>query len=347
MTSPKKLTTDDFKNGGTTPILEPELEFGEGTQEVFCVRWAPDDNLLAAGCGDGCVRVYSPNSGRLVYILSNDLSRLPITSVRWRPTGPTAKTRNVMLTAGADGRVCHWHVTSGKCLHTIEEEGNQVYALAYRADAAQFVTGGKDFQIRLYDEATKTKIMTLNKGDGKTTTGHSNRAFSVMFDPNDNNTILTGGWDNTIQIWDTRVGLSVRSIFGPHICGDAMDLSENLLITGSWRPDNPLQLWDYTQGTLIENLRWPTRPGEAAMLYAAQFSKNGGKQFAAGGSGTNEMRVFDRLTGQCTGVLAGLPRAVYTLDWSHDSRRIAIGGGEARVRVVLIEGEMDALKQEE
>jgi len=62
----------------------------------------------------------------------------------------------------------------------------------------------------------------------------------------------SGGWDNTVQFWDirfkilfffivfesvkeshqifflffvfSRVGKPVRSIFGPHICGDALDV---------------------------------------------------------------------------------------------------------------------------
>ena len=38
--------------------------------------------------------------------------------------------------------------------------------------------------------------------------------------PDDPNVLLSGGWDNTVQVWDVRAGQSVRSIFGPHICGE-------------------------------------------------------------------------------------------------------------------------------
>lgn len=46
--------------------------------------------------------------------------------------------------------------------------------------------------------------------------------------------LLTGGWDNTIQFWDMRVGYSVKSIFGPHISGDSLDICNNEILTGSW-----------------------------------------------------------------------------------------------------------------
>lgn len=46
--------------------------------------------------------------------------------------------------------------------------------------------------------------------------------------------LLTGGWDNTIQFWDMRVGHSVKSIFGPHLSGDSLDVCGDEILTGSW-----------------------------------------------------------------------------------------------------------------
>jgi COMPASS component SWD3 len=78
---------------------------------------------------------------------------------------------------------------------------------------------------------------------GTLTAGHSNRVFSVKFSPADENVIVSGGWDNTLQIWDVRVGHSVRGIYGPHIAGDAIDMnSKQEILTGSWRPENPLEV---------------------------------------------------------------------------------------------------------
>ena len=48
-------------------------------------------------------------------------------------------------------------------------------------------------------------------------------------------------WDNTVQLWDIRAGHSVRSIFGPHICGDAMDIDSGTILTGSWRGQSLLR----------------------------------------------------------------------------------------------------------
>ena len=65
--------------------------------------------------------------------------------------------------------------------------------------------------------------------------GHSNRIFSIKF-TNDPNVFISGGWDTTIQIWDARVPSPIGNIYGPHIWGDAIDIRDDIILTGSYRP---------------------------------------------------------------------------------------------------------------
>ena len=46
-------------------------------------------------------------------------------------SGINARTKNVFIAANAAGAVQHWHMSSGKCLHTYENPGNQVFALNF------------------------------------------------------------------------------------------------------------------------------------------------------------------------------------------------------------------------
>jgi WD40 repeat protein len=106
-----------------------EMIYEDDEAEVFCVRFSPDDSLVAAGCGDSVVRVFHCDDGRLAYNLEREASdvssRMPLTCLRWRPT-TSGGTKNVLLSANSDGTVQHWHVTSRKCLHTLTEDNNQV-----------------------------------------------------------------------------------------------------------------------------------------------------------------------------------------------------------------------------
>lgn len=86
--------------------------------------------------------------------------------------------------------------------------------------------------------------------------GHSNRAFSVQFHPQDTNILISGGWDNTVQFWDRRSGCSIRRIFGPHICGEALDFhpSGHQILTGSYTKRDNLQVPLFTSQFLMSLL---------------------------------------------------------------------------------------------
>lgn len=107
-----------------------------------------------------------------------------------------------------------------------------------------------------------TSMDTLSGNDTSNGAGgsHSNRVFAVCFHPLELDVILSGGWDNTIQIWDSRISGAgpgaVRSLFGAHLCGDALQVSldGNYVISGSWRPDDALQVWDFRSGRLVSSI---------------------------------------------------------------------------------------------
>ena len=82
--------------------------------EVMCVRFSPDSSILAAGCGDGIVRLYKPSDGSFYGVLGGgkmkDEDRLPNMCLRWRPPQGTARDkdkkgqdRQVLMVGNADG----------------------------------------------------------------------------------------------------------------------------------------------------------------------------------------------------------------------------------------------------
>ena len=181
-----------------------------------------------------------------------------------------------------DGKVRHYHVTSGKLMHTLVEqplksrggmsmlsqslakEDLQTLGLDYALDGSRFATVGTDYCVRIYDPETYKLTETLMggcvlliysyhymwRGSWRTdrineeVMGHSNRVFSVQFHPHDTNVLISGGWDNTIQFWDRRAGCSVRRIFGPHICGESLDFSPSgdRILAGAYAKRDNLQV---------------------------------------------------------------------------------------------------------
>lgn len=325
--------------------VSPKFILSDTSSEVFCVRFSPDDQYLAASCGNGTIRVYNTSTGKQAFLLNGNCpaEQLPTTQVRWRPHQSLSKTKNVLISVNADGLVQHWHITSGKCLHEISEKENQLFCIDYVSDGSQFATAGKNREVKVYDEATKRLSQTLAGGDSVNTPGHSNRVFSLKYHPTMKNILVTGGWDNTVQFWDLRKGHAIRSIFGPHICGDAVDISQDgeTILTGSWRIDKQLQLWDFRSEKLVDTIPWRSGVSlsEPCMIYAAQFSKTNSQMIIAGGSGANEAKLFDRANGNAAfGTIMGMSRACYSVDFSHDSSMVAVSGGDGCVRVMNVHG---------
>lgn len=88
---------------------------------------------------------------------------------------------------------------------------------------------------------TKSITTKLGRADWNNK-GHANRIFCVKFV--DENTLISGGWDSVIHMWDLRQGKSINSFYGPHVSGDSIDLKNNQVLIGCYAAKNQLQIWD-------------------------------------------------------------------------------------------------------
>jgi WD40 repeat protein len=311
----------------------PAMADGE-VPDVFTCSFSQDSQHITVGCSNGTIHTLAAASGRSMYLIHPTAAAgaFPVTCVRYRPTLADETTRNVLLATTSSGFVQHWHVSSGKAIHTISEQPNQTYCCDYRRDGAVFATAGQDFHIRIYDEATKTLASTLYGGTAEVTAGHSNRVFALKWHPTDRNVLLTSGWDNTLCFWDVRAGHAVRSIYGANVCGNGIDIHGDKVLTGSWRTEQQLQLWSYGDGRLLETIPLGSsslRP-EPLMLYSAQFSPNG-RLIACCGSGANEAKVVDADNGQVLMSVSGGENGFYDTEFSPDGQRVAFAGHGGKV----------------
>jgi WD40 repeat protein len=233
------------------PVLKSRVELqGEKDRSAFCVRFSADGTLCAVGYDNGTVKVFCARTGILKSILedTNEKEQLPIIAMRFRPQTKSSRALNILVVVTVHGKINHWHLKSGRLIHTLEDKDNQLFAIDYTSDGSKFAASGKKLHLKLYDEVTKQLVLNMECGRN-VGSGHSNRMQSIKFLPGDDNVILTGGWDNTAQVWDQRSGRAERCIFGPRIYGDAVDMLEGSMLTGSYRHSwDILQLWDYGSG---------------------------------------------------------------------------------------------------
>ncbi|KAG5344338.1 GBLP protein, partial [Acromyrmex charruanus] len=202
----------------------------EVNQDVLCICYTENYDFLAAGLSDGNVKFYKVNSGEDTLILCDAemmLNPSPVTAVKHRPVSRTHPITHTVIATYANGCVKCWHYPTAQCLYTIRER-RQTLGLAYHPQLPKFVTVGDDAILYLYDEETKTLERVFRGSDTPDVMdGHKSRVFSACFNPKSAYELISGGWDDTIQFWDTRQAHSFRFISGVHICGDGLDINKN------------------------------------------------------------------------------------------------------------------------
>jgi len=299
---------------------------------LFSTSWSPDNKLIAASTADNRVVLVRPNGDIEKILRTPDSQEIPITAVRWRPTSKLLKTEQVLVTGGTNGHIDYWHAPTGKKICRITEEDNEIYSLDYRQDGQKLATGGKDMCVRVYDEATKKEEVKFEQGVLHER-GHSNRIFAVKFHPTDSNLLYSASWDRTIMCWDKRAKHAACSIFGPYICGDSLCIQNDKIITGSWRKEDPIEVWDIGTQLKMKTIDWKACP----MVYCMKPHPQIPGIFAVAGTGNNILRIFDinsdfrtepaYLTDQ-TGI--------YSLDFDTTGEFVTFCGGSQHLSILRV-----------
>ena len=273
---------------------ESQDNFNFDKEECFTLRYDENSKNLAAGYSTGFIGIYNFEKKETDpdYKKTYNISTFPITCLRWKPFN-----RTTLITVNAEGFIIQLHSKSGKILQKIEEEKNPLMCVDYSYDGQLFATGGNDKVVRLYDDNTKTLIKKLER-HRYDLPEHYNRIFSVKFSKKDPNLLLSAGWDNTILLYDLRAKEIQNYLYGPHVCGDGLDLKDDLLLTVSWEKEDQIQLFDLRinkrigvfQMMLEENNK--NSLDNVSYLYSCRFNPVN-TTFCVTGSNRNYLRIYD------------------------------------------------------
>ena len=180
-----------------------------------------------------------------------------------------------------------------------------------------------------------------------TLTGHADVVYSVSFSP-DGNSIASGGWDETIRLWDARTGTLIRTLARKSVPSvqDAPTLgrrshgsyNKDFVYSVSFSPDGnkiasgsrdgTVRLWDAGTGDLIHTLT-----GHTSEVYSISFSPDGNTIASAGGWKDKTVRLWDARTGTLVRTLTGHTDDVRSVAFSPDGNTIASRSDDETVRL--------------
>ncbi|WP_406364789.1 eIF2A-related protein [Streptomyces sp. NBC_00645] len=156
--------------------------------------------------------------------------------------------------------------------------------------------------------------------------GHTDEVYAVAFS-RDGHTLVTGGADGTVRLWDPVTGKS-RVTLKEHtgqVTSVAFSRDGHKLATGS--ADGTVRLRDPVTGRTRTTLEGRQAEG----VYAVAFSPDG--HTLATGCADGTVRLRDPVTGRTRTTLEGHKAEVYTVAFSPDGRTLATGSTDRTVRL--------------
>ena len=210
-----------------------------------------------------------------------------------------------VATASFDNSVGLWDEETPRWL---EGHTAAVASVAFTADGRP-ISGGDDFDVRLWDSATGTsRVIGSHRGKvaGLAASG---------------GLVASAGWDGAIGLWPVD-GSEGRVLTGHDGAVNAVAFSEEALISGS--ADGTVRVWDVETG--METAR-PVTGGFGVNALAARDG------WLAYGAADGTARVLDRATGEVLADLSVPGRPVLALAVSPGGRLLAMGDAHGQVIV--------------
>lgn len=187
-----------------------------------------------SGWSDGKVRVFLPQSGKLLYVI-NDAHKNGVTAL----TSTSDSGR--IITGGMEGEVRVWKI--GRNTQTMDaslkEHRGRVWSIIVNADDSQAVSASSDGSCIIWDLKAKTRSLCLFE---------STMFKSIAYHP-DESQLLTTGSDRKVAYWDTFDGQAIRVLEASEegeLCTLAISKSGSHYITAG--EERLVKLWDYDEG---------------------------------------------------------------------------------------------------
>jgi len=308
-------------------------------ESVFALKYSPDGSMLASSLQDGQIQILSTTfSNTVLYQFYSDpeakaarRTTFPVTGLAWRSVyNAFGDAPQHLIGSMCDGSVMRWNQEfNNTAERLILNPKNQYQCVDYCGYGNRFAVAGMLPQIEVYDDETLKPIQFV--GSGAMARTHTNKIFTVKFNPVYSNLCYSGSWDSTVKFWDIRTNQITAEISQTQTCGDSVDMDSDLrtVVTGGGTAGEGIQIWDVRDlSKPVTKIDWSkSAVGEAInRSYNAVKFVPGLNLVVAGCSDDITAKCFNYKTGgNVMQDFHKLKRSCFAIDVSKDASQIALG----------------------
>lgn len=297
----------------TAPKVSPFAKLSANnafTINTVCV--SPDGKQILSSGDDGEVRHWDiatlTQTESFTGDRNNDGIIYPVTGVAYSPDGKTY----VSAQKGFLPKL--WDTTSRTVIKRINQNGADVYSLAYSPDGVLIAFGNYgSITISNLPLGTQLEIAMPEKSE----------VISVEFSPN-NQYLIAVTNNQEISLWDVNTGAKIRN-FDIHnydkdveYATDAVFTTDGKMIITAGFNKNPYQgiikMWNVNHGRLVRGM------ADGQSVDCLAISRDGLK--LATGNSDHTVKIWELATGKLLWILVGLKNYVKSVTFSPDGQTV-------------------------
>lgn len=180
--------------------------------------------LLAATGQGGAVCVYDATEGRRTQTLRS--AAKCATCLAWSANG------RLLAAGGTDGSATVFDAVGGRRLLSVPAHARPVRAVRFTGDGAALVTAGDDGCINVRDVERGALLASI--------TGHESWVCALDTCPRAPRTLVSGGADGTVRLWDLSVNAHVHTFAEHHAQCWGVALNDDASMVASVADDKSL-----------------------------------------------------------------------------------------------------------